>query len=77
MKRRIIGLRGDLWTQLLIDEFQLHSVLNPIDFVSEWEFNMAEYISSNGVSVLPGGITIFLASLDSLFNHSLVNKDTK
>ena len=77
MKKRIIGLRGDLWTQLLIDEFQLHSVLNPIDFVSEWELNMAEYISSNGVSVLPGGITIFLTSVGSLLNHPLINKDTK
>ena len=58
MKRRIIGLRGDLWTQLIINEFQLETVLNPTDFVKEWEINMAEYIRVNGVDVLPGGYEI-------------------
>jgi len=54
-----------MWTQLLIDEFQLHSVLNPVDFVKEWEMNMAEYINASGVSALPGG------SIDShLLTHS-------
>ena len=71
------GLRGDLWTQLLIDEFQLHSELNPADFVGEWECNMAEHISSNGVSVLPGGSAVFPYFTGYILNHPLPNQDTR
>ena len=52
MQKRLLGLRGPDWTALLIDELNLHDLIDVTTFVSEWESNLSDLCCT--VDLMPG-----------------------
>ena len=40
LKSRILGLRGEEWSKVVINHFDLHGQLDPVQLVKEWEGNL-------------------------------------
>jgi pseudouridine 5'-phosphatase len=40
LKKKLLGLRGPDWSRMVVDELELHGILEPTELVSEWERNL-------------------------------------
>lgn len=63
LKKRLLGLRGEVWSQVVVDELDLDGRLDPLTLVSEWEKNLGN--ASHEIELLPGSddITRKLSSM--------------
>lgn len=52
LKKKILGMRGDEWGRVVVEELQLSEVLSPDELVRDWEINMNA--TSSEILLLPG-----------------------
>ena len=54
LKRRLLGLPGDVWGQMVVDELGLHGLITGPDLVSKWEVHLSSL--SGSVEKMPGAL---------------------
>jgi HAD superfamily hydrolase (TIGR01509 family) len=45
LQKRLLGLRGEDWTSIIIKEMNLHGQIDTVTFIKEWEENLNELCS--------------------------------
>lgn len=64
MKRLIVGLPGLVWTKMVIDACGLNDILEPQQFLNDWEKSLNDIADEDGIAKMKGAddITRLIAS---------------
>jgi beta-phosphoglucomutase-like phosphatase (HAD superfamily) len=42
LKKKLLGMRGEEWSKIVIDDLNLHDKISPIELVRQWEYNLGK-----------------------------------